>query len=269
MQSRHQEGYSRGVHDRDTDAILTHLLQHRQTQGLLFRDPQLRGCSWFAWKRFVPDNQRTEMESWIGGFSVVANLLKKAKAASEYQRKIARLLKEHASQLLRGISLTECSEYLFEQLLASPSFPAASHRALGLVRQLASQLDAPSLKKLKGALDAEGRTPIATWLLAVGAVDAFLEERKPETGEEIDPASNYRCEVASLLALYSMDAIKKGTSATPTALASQASAVLLEEWQGIILASRKERCGYTSTSFNGGWGDTAVRSFLASNDCEK
>lgn len=232
MQARHQEGYSRGVHDRDADAILTNLLQHRQTQGLLFRDPQLRGCSWFAWKKFVPDQPRTEMESWISGFGVVANLLKKAKAASEYQRRIARLLKEHASELLRGVSLSECSEYLFEQLLASPTFPAASQRALALVRQLSSQLDAASFKKLKGALDAEGRTPIATWLLALGAVDAFIEERIPESSEEIDPASNYRCEVASLLSLYSMDAIKKGTSGSADKATSQSSAVLLEGMAG-------------------------------------
>ncbi len=53
MQSRYQEGYSRGVHDKDVAAIVTAFHQLTDPMGLLQFPPKTRALSWFVWEYLI------------------------------------------------------------------------------------------------------------------------------------------------------------------------------------------------------------------------
>ncbi|MEO8269550.1 MAG: DNA repair ATPase, partial [Aureliella sp.] len=102
MQSRYDEGYSRGVHDRDAELILSRLLELDQQLGLLRYAPSVRGLAWFVWQRLVPLPDREILVRWINGYKVVAGLLPSTTASGAYVHRLRRLLARHGKRMIRA-----------------------------------------------------------------------------------------------------------------------------------------------------------------------
>lgn len=201
MQSRHDEGYSRGVHDRDAELILSKLLQLDRQLGLLRYAPDIRGLAWLIWQRLVPHDAREKMSRWIGGFKVVAKALPSATASEAYTQRLRTLLGRHGKSLLRAnghAKLPDLANYLFEQLLHGEQF-VSSPTAKQAVQRMHEHLTADHRHMLHSAIKDNLSQPRAAWTLAQDAVDGYLRSLRADDSPQLDPLTGYRHEIAALI----------------------------------------------------------------------
>lgn len=201
MQSRHAEGYSRGVHDHDAEIILTKLLDTERKLGLLRYTPEVRGLAWFIWSRLIDEPVRVRMMRWVHGYRTVAQVLPDAIASSAYVLRLERLLAKYGRCLLKSHGTdvhSSAANYLFQQLLQAQYF-MASPRASQILVHLQNHLPAIELQKLRTAIEENSDVPLASWTVALDAVDAYLRCSSSPADNPQDPHANYRLEVTSLL----------------------------------------------------------------------
>ncbi len=205
MQSRHDEGYSRGVHDRDAELILSRLLEVDRKLGVLHYSPAVRGLAWFVWSKLVPVKSRDAATRWIKGYRTLAKLLPQAIASQAYAARLRRLLLKHGQSLVRGEGqprLDSLAGFLFEQIRDHDQF-VASPRSSQTVLRLKEHLPPPERHALQQTIEENLDRPLAAWTLALDAVDAYVRSVSVGTGEGasegLDPLGNYRHEIASLL----------------------------------------------------------------------
>ncbi len=201
MQADHNGGYSRGVHDNDTVLILRALLDAQEYLGLLKYSPTIRGSAWYAWRSLVPEAERTQCTAWLRGLSTVEHLLPETNASQAYSLHIRSLLLSFASELFNsdgGDALCHAAaEFLFESLRLQPDRLTCSPRALQLATELDEHLPASDRRRLAEALGDSADRPLDAWVLALDATDGFI--RHVGSGDVLDPATNYRHEIATIL----------------------------------------------------------------------
>ncbi len=198
MQQRHDEGYSRGVHDRDAAKILGALLEMDQQLGLLKFAPDVRGPAWFVWNTLVPAERRAKMETWISGFATVAAMLPKSVAGQGYERRLRRLMMKCGKGIISPPQVSLAARYLFSQLTSRCDKVVASPRAVHVLQHLQDHLPSDERGRLAESIAANGDDPVAAWTLSCDAVDGYIAEQSG-AAEDPDPISNYRLEVAALL----------------------------------------------------------------------
>ena len=201
MQPRHDEGYSRGVHDHDAALLITQLLTLDQELGLLRYAPDVRGLAWFAWQRMVPQAARDEAQRWIDGYYTVAQVLPTVTASEAYVLRLLSLLSQHAEPLVGSCDESQVramAEYLFAQLPQGQQ-RVASPTALHTLQRLHSHLPTELRTKLQQALHANREHPPAAWTLALDAVDGYLRSLADGEQNQLDPLTGYRHELAALL----------------------------------------------------------------------
>ncbi|MCA9134006.1 MAG: AAA family ATPase, partial [Planctomycetales bacterium] len=201
MQQRHGEGYSRGVHDRDAELLLSQLLQTEQKLGLLRYPASVRGPARFVWNQLLPAGTRQQMLTWIQGLATVAHVLPSTVASAAYTARLQRLLLKYNKGVLGRDSqdvAAAAAGYLFEQLCGGEHF-VCSPRAQHLLQQIRDHLPEGERERLQQALKNNGEVPLAAWTLALDAVDGYLRGPGKASTTELDPLDNYRMEIASLL----------------------------------------------------------------------
>lgn len=200
MQQRHDEGYSRGVHDRDAALILKALIEVDQRLGLLRYSASVRGVAQVVWKCMVPEQKRTETERWITGFATVETVLPKSVASKRYTQRIRRLLKRYGSRLIAPQQAGAAAEYLFDQLRSAPPF-IVSPKCARTLKHLDEHLTADRRKTLHRTLEENAQVPLAAWTLAMDSVAGYLAEHGVGDQADLDPIQNYREELAAQLML--------------------------------------------------------------------
>jgi hypothetical protein len=201
MQRRHDEGYSRGVHDRDAEIVLCQLLELDHKLGLLRYAATVRGPARFVWEKLVAESSRDRMLRWIRGFATVARVLPSTVASELYTRRLRRMLAKYSRGVLSRQAdglLDDAARYLFEQLRSADSF-VVSPRAKQAVQHLHDHLPADQRQRLSDALNENRDVPVAAWTLALDAVDGYLRGQSKADGDDPDPLSGYRMEIACLL----------------------------------------------------------------------
>jgi AAA domain (dynein-related subfamily) len=232
MQPRHDEGYSRGVHDRDAALIAHELLKMESGLGLLRFDPTIRGLTNFAWQRIVPTLETKRLEAWIASYHSITQVLPKTQPSDAYVLQLRELLDSHAADLFAqatrrsGINnsadqdacLATAAKFLFEQLIwrsqrqpLSTSAAATaesvstaralmvSPRARHLLRQLEEHLPKADRSKLSAALQLVATEPIAAWTLAWDAVQGFFHTLPTDSHSTTDPIEAYQAELSAIL----------------------------------------------------------------------
>lgn len=220
MQTRYDEGYVRGVHDHDAATILTSLVQMQQSLGLHAFHPRLRGLTWLAWYYLVPKQERLDLERWIHSFAMIDRILPNSRPNRESRHAIGRLLRQHASPFLKGVTLGEAAEFMLEALRANittgekvdttiPVLPLSPRSAL-LLNDMHRHVLADQWQTLLGTLRAHAQDVRDGWQVAAKAVDAFLDvsmNQATHQGTSVvacDPTSDYREEMATALFLHAM-----------------------------------------------------------------
>lgn len=204
MNGRFDEGYAKGVHDVDATKILNALLKIDDQLGLLRYEPTLRACAQFWWHLLIDERRRGEMSDWVAGFAKLARAFPDAKPAVQFRQRLSQLALADVDtwQPIFGndIAADRMAEYLFEELLVSPSKTTASGRTVELLREFQHALPASDRKKwLVAGLQNNAEDPIRLFVLARNWVDAFLAHRQTPPDGEVDPASGYRDELSWLV----------------------------------------------------------------------
>ncbi len=211
MQSRHDEGYSRGVHDRDATLLLDRLLEADQRLGVLRHSPAVRGLAWFAWQKLVPEASRTRTQEWIRGFRTISRMLPRSTASTAYHQRLRGLLQRADKVFLGANELDRLAGFLFDQICGRDEF-VASPRALQILSRMREHLATEDHRQLVDTLSISSHNPRAAWVLALDAIDGYLQGVRNSQESELDPAENYRMEVAALLVCGS-DAVVAGADA--------------------------------------------------------
>lgn len=226
MQPRYQEGYSRGVHDRDVVAIVNAILDLTAPLGLLRYPPKIRAKTWFVWEYFINPavkeqilgliRTETMMEgSLVGRSDVKSSLVDSIFSKSSSVINVPALLELE----LRELELRQCGlggeesgieegcRYLWMQLreLITKSgnidetlhFPQFSFQTVQLWEAFQKELPLASWNELVASISRSIEAPLQAWRIASIAVDKFLEQG----GENNDPANDYREELALLIIL--------------------------------------------------------------------
>ncbi|MCM2371983.1 DNA repair ATPase [Aporhodopirellula aestuarii] len=205
MNGRFDEGYAKGVHDRDTAAILNALISIDRQLGLLRYEPTLRACSQFWWTRILGAKPRTEMKQWIAGFAKLARAYPQAEPAVQFREHLAQLAlaDESVWKPLFGKTVTppRIADYLFHELLVSPNKATVSGRAMHLLSDFKNALPQTDRQKwLVGGIKPNSDDPIRSFVLARNWSDAFIKKIEAENPKpDVDAAEGYRNELAWLV----------------------------------------------------------------------
>ncbi|MGB0596856.1 MAG: DNA repair ATPase [Rubripirellula sp.] len=198
MGGRYDEGYSKGVHDVDSNSILQTLLSIHQQIGLLQHSPTVRAASLLWFNKLLDAKTRKAMTDWIGGFAKLASAYPNARPAVEFRQRLAELAEQ--TQSVWGelfpcdVTTARIANYLFDELTHAPKKPIASGHAAELFAEFSNALpESDRAKLLSNVLKGES-DPIRGFILARNWVDAFLTTHaKPD---EVDTATDYRDELA-------------------------------------------------------------------------
>ncbi len=233
MQARHDEGYSRGVHDNDACRIALSMLTLEQELGLLRYEPQNRGRANFAWQFLVPANVRTEAEGWIASLSHVVQVLPKTSPSAAYVLRLRELLSQNATELFASTATTtttasnsqvkssdseacqqeieHAADYLFQLLRwrfdrqlnsresSSQRTVLVSPRASQTVQRLKDHLSTADSAKIQLALSKLSTQPLAAWTLACDAVHGFVRGIGESEASIADDLYSYTAEIAALV----------------------------------------------------------------------
>ncbi len=213
MQSRHSEGYQRGVHDADVAKILSTVMRMHDELGILRFSPSVRGRADYAWFDAVPADKRAPIEKWIGSHRKVSDILKKTPQSIHYAKAVAVLLKTYASKIVQPSLRKDAAQYLFIRLFkseanrltdeASKFIPMASSIGTSIARQLMEYLPSDEYSALRHAIATAHEQPENAWITALAAIDGYLAERQTSSEHRLEELADYRCEVASLLLVAS------------------------------------------------------------------
>ncbi|MEC8554423.1 MAG: DNA repair ATPase [Planctomycetota bacterium] len=208
MQTRHDEGYSRGVHDADAANILRELLNQDSHLGFLRYEPDLRGSARYVWTTIVPAAARTRVETKIAGLATVRQILPKTEASKRYVKRIRSLLVRYGKGILDAATLDNAAEFLFEQLQRNENDFVLSRFVDTTLQRLHEYLPKDECNRLIKATDRSRHSPLAALTVALDAVDGYLAEDSPDAEEEDAAAEgnprrgqHYRAEFAAQLPL--------------------------------------------------------------------
>ena len=199
---RFEEGYAKGVHDHDAALILQGLVEIDESIGLLKYTPTLRAAALLWFNRLLPAKERKAMTDWIGGFAKLAKAYPHAKPAVEFRSRLTELVEQHIDDLQnvfgRDVNTARLSEYLFDQLIATPKKTVISGRAKKLFGKFIDSIpDAERSKLLTGAIKSADTDPVRGFILARNWADAFIQTH--EAGSDVDPIAAYRDELAMII----------------------------------------------------------------------
>ncbi|EMI44696.1 DNA repair ATPase [Rhodopirellula sp. SWK7] len=205
MNGRFDEGYAKGVHDRDTAAILNALIAIDRQLGLLRYEPTLRACGQFWWTRILDPKRQTEMKHWIAGFAKLARAYPQAEPAVQFREHLASLASADVSiwQTLFGRTITaeRIADYLFNELLVAPNKATTSGRAMDLLSDFKNALPQSDRQKwLVAGLKPNSDDPVRAYVLARNWGDAFIAKQNVDSQTaDGDAADGYRDELAWLI----------------------------------------------------------------------
>ncbi|MEM7374288.1 MAG: DNA repair ATPase [Bacteroidota bacterium] len=181
MATRYQEGYVKGVHDRDTALLLHALLELQDHIGLLRYSPKARACAGLLWHGFAEAESKKLLNSRMKGAGVILQLFPDT---DEFQP----LIKDISENILVFNGLTrlfdeevahEAAEYLFHELAQDDSF-VISGEAAELYKAFTVYLKKKRFTtKFEKSIGELGDAPAERFELIRNWIRAFAAQYKP------------------------------------------------------------------------------------------
>ncbi len=221
MQAFHNEGYARGIHDRDGALVLSALIQKEEELGILRHSSSTRAAAHFAWSRLLPSETRERLDEWLASFKKISALWPKSRISVDFERQLADAFREHAPQVIDDAHRHSAVEYMIaERLDSTIGFPV-SPKAAQMFQEVLANLTEEKRLVLQSVFSVN-QSPWVQWCLALNAVDGYLAVHSNNgsvDADRSDPLTNYREELALLL-LVSMDDRDKKSSITHSGIPS-------------------------------------------------
>lgn len=192
MAPRYQEGYAKGVHDRDALRILNDLTEIHDQIGLLKFGAAERSLGRLWWDGFLEKDARKLFEHRLSGASYILKVFPDSQDFGDLLEDLAeeiRLFKEETN-LFNEVSQCLAAEYIFEELTSQDKF-VGSGIALGLVRGFDAFLKLKSTSDTYSqSLEQLAQAPLDRFQLIRSWVKAFLpQSESPSASEYVDEAA--------------------------------------------------------------------------------
>ncbi|MCA9192773.1 MAG: DNA repair ATPase [Planctomycetales bacterium] len=205
MQPRHDEGYSRGVHDRDTAAILGAVLDIESKLHLLRFSPAIRSRALYVWLLLVPVKTREKLGLWMEQLRTLISCAPETQPGTAYKATLQKVLSRYGRRFLQTSQLSHAADYLFRQLLQAPTQFIGSQRSAKVVEELLDHLPVENRQKLLASISVSTLGPLRAWALATDVVDSFVTRRASGEQENLDSLTDYLDECALRLVLQDVE----------------------------------------------------------------
>lgn len=118
MAPRYNEGYSKGVHDKDAKRILKEIMRMAVEGGVLKFDPVARVGAIYFWNLYLDKQVRERLDSEIKGAGIILKAFPNSNAFNPLIRKIEDLMKQFSAQqpVFLQNNVKDAARYLFKEL---------------------------------------------------------------------------------------------------------------------------------------------------------
>ncbi len=196
---RYQEGYVKGVHDRDAAAVVKSLASLVADAGGLRYPSPARALAWFAWTRLLDDGVKQRQEARLRGLASIRDSFGAASVAARYRDE---MIEQLARALPEGVFddewLAPAAAYVCDQIADGSPF-AVGPEALVIATEFSEVLAKRRSKKSFKQAVADIEDPVAALSLIRDWVDAYLVEFQPEDEAAARARAYLRDEVAVAL----------------------------------------------------------------------
>jgi hypothetical protein len=157
VNSRYQEGYTKGIHDADGARLFRVLAETHLALGLARFHPVARSCALVYWHRFCPPETRTLWTAKLKSFATRNRLFPGDPAQQVYIAGVQNLLRTFVEQtrLYPETHLLAAGEYLFQELSSGDDFVIsyeADQLANGFRQHLAAKGSDADFQQARSAL---------------------------------------------------------------------------------------------------------------------
>ncbi|MDA8745763.1 DNA repair ATPase [Rubripirellula amarantea] len=202
IDGKFDEGYAKGVHDRDATLIFQTLTHIHNSIGLLRHSPSVRAASLIIFFEVVASDTRATLLHWISGFANLASAFPMARPAVEFRQRLQSVVSTGTDDVFASfapeVTPERVANYLFDQLTTDPDTWALSNRASKLYQHFCESIPEIDRSKLLDAVITKESDPLRRFVLSRNWADAYLNSRADEM--PTDPAVAYRDEVAWVIA---------------------------------------------------------------------
>ncbi|MDJ0840924.1 MAG: DNA repair ATPase [Acidobacteriota bacterium] len=200
MGPRFNEGYAKGVHDRDAASLLRVLLELHEKLGLLAYPPRTRACAMVFWERFCSAGPKANFLATCKGLRALTELFPENKQSVAFiaglEQLIGRFLE--TSGLFESHRAHDAAVYLFRELIHGNGF-AISQEAGVIYRELVAYLKHRNAQdSFRANLKTLEKDPIKAFNLCREWVAAYIDA-------EVNGEDDFEDEVAALLFTESYD----------------------------------------------------------------
>lgn len=124
MAPRYEEGYVKGVHDRDALVIIKELLQMSHYGGVLKFAPKVRVCAAFYWELFLTEETRSLINHQIKAVGSIIEAFPNTRVFDDLIRKLALEIESFTASegVFTKVDALEVSRYLFIELATNNTF---------------------------------------------------------------------------------------------------------------------------------------------------
>lgn len=148
MAPRYEEGYVKGVHDRDALVILKELLQMSHCGGVLKFAPKVRVCAAFYWELYLTEETRSLINHQIKAVGSIIEAFPNTRVFDDLIQKLALEIESFIALegLFTKVDALEVSRYLFIELATNNTF-SSSKNAVDLCNDFNTYLNTNQLSK--------------------------------------------------------------------------------------------------------------------------
>ena len=175
---RYQEGYTKGVHDLDAQAIVDALWSMDEALGLLRYLPAVRVYGRIAWWTQLKEEQRQDLSQQFAAARKVLSVFPAAPDFAYLRAELVKVITANGTEawLPAELSVDQIGSYLFDQLTQSTKW-ATSVPAIQLQDRFNQFLGKKKRAKLfRESMDALGDRPLARFALGQRWLQGFVDQ---------------------------------------------------------------------------------------------
>jgi len=189
--TRLNEGYIKGVHDKDAAQLLKTLAFLHQSAGLLRYPSEARAAALLFWQSFAGESEKTLMTNRLKGMGAIIDLFPGTGAFADIMAEIQQMITgfNEATRLFDPTDISEAGEYLFYVVTHNDQF-VLSHQTGELIEQFNGFIAKNKARQnFDASITALEENPVAQYKLIRKWLLAFVEEQGSAHEAEVAEAA--------------------------------------------------------------------------------
>ncbi len=190
MAPRYEEGYTKGVHDKDAAEILRELVKIAHLGGVLRFAPKNRACAVYFWNFYIQKEERIQLDHQIKSAGAVLDAFPNTNVFDEMLTVIATKIETFVSEtkLFTGVNSNKIATYLFHELSNNDKF-SISKEAFELCEKFLLFLKKSNLEKSYKTSIQELKLPADKFIITKSWILAYLYDQGIKTSVTVEEAA--------------------------------------------------------------------------------